>query len=389
MTYYDQHKDHVLKTLHSSEKGISTKDANLRLGQFGYNNLQIKGESLFKKIIEPFRSIFVVILLFAALLSLFKQEFLDSAIIIVIIAISAIIYYVQQYSTERVLRALKKHDLQLINVYRDGQEVQISSEELVPGDVFMLHEGEKVPADGRILHSLNARADEAMLTGESEPVSKHHNPLQSDRPLYEQVNMVFQGSFVVSGEITAVVTTTGNATEYGRLAQLAGGSSFESPVQKKIDSLISRIVIAVVMVAVFAFILQIIRGYEVSEALRFVLALAVSAVPEGLPIAISVILVLGMRKLAEKKALVRSMSAIENIGLVTLIATDKTGTLTKNKLRVQDVWELQKNVDLKNIAVSISKSTLVSDGGTSHDPLDEAFIFLLKNITPKIVLRKI
>jgi Ca2+-transporting ATPase len=379
MTYYDQHKDHVLKILHSSEKGISTKEANLRLGQFGYNNLQIKGESLFKKIIEPFRSIFVVILLFAALLSIFKQEYLDSAIIIIIIVISAVIYYVQQYSTERVLRALKKHDLQQVSVYRDGgKQIKINSEELVPGDVFVLNEGEKVPADARILHSLNARTDEAMLTGESEPVSKHHNPLQSDRPLYEQVNMVFQGSFIVSGEITAVVTTTGNNTEYGKLAQLAGGSTFESPVQKKIDSLISKIVIAVVVVAIFAFILQIIRGYDASEALRFVLALAVSAVPEGLPIAISVILVLGMRKLAEKKALVRSMSAIENIGLVTLIATDKTGTLTKNKLRVQDVWELQRNDDLKNVAFSINKTVLTSDSGLSHDPLDEAFIYFAK-----------
>ena len=317
-------------------------------------------------------------MLFAALLSLLKQEYLDSAIIIIIIAISAIIYYVQQYSTERVLRALKKHDIQQISVYRDGQFIRLNSEELVPGDVFIIHEGEKVPADARILHSLNARADEAMLTGESEPVSKHHNPIQSDRPLYEQVNMVFQGSFVVSGEIIAVVTTTGNNTEYGKLAQLAGGSNFESPVQKKIDSLISKIVIAVVVVAIFAFILQIIRGYETSEALRFVLALAVSAVPEGLPIAISVILVLGMRKLAEKKALVRSMSAIENIGLVTLIATDKTGTLTKNKLRVQDVWELKSNDDLRSVAIAINKTVLVSEGGVSHDPLDEAFIYFAK-----------
>lgn len=373
MQYYEKHKDEVLKDLRTSEHGIGNAEARQRLQQYGYNALQIKGESLVKKIIEPFRSVFVAILLFAALLSMFKQEYIDAAIVLVIITVSAIIYYVQQYSTERVLRALKKHDAQLVYVYRDGKEQQIVSEELVPGDVFILNEGEKVPADARILHATNARTDEAMLTGESEPVTKHHNPLQADRPLYEQVNMAFQGSFVVSGEIIAVVTATGNETEYGKLAQLAGSSSFESPVQKKIDFLISRIVISVVVVAIIAFVLQIVRGYDASDALRFVLALAVSAVPEGLPIAISVILVLGMRKLAEKKALVRSMSAIENIGLVTLIATDKTGTLTKNKLSVQDIWELQPNADLREVATAMYHSVLQSDAGTSHDPLDEAF----------------
>jgi Ca2+-transporting ATPase len=374
MQYYEKHKDDVLAELHTTESGLSNIEARQRLQQFGYNVLRIKGESLFKKIVEPFRSVFVAILLFAALLSVFKQEYLDALIVIIIITISAIIYYVQQYSTERVLRALKKHDTQLIFAYREGKEVQIMSEELVPGDVFIVREGEKVPADARIIHASNARTDEAMLTGESEPVTKHHNPLQAERPLYEQVNMVFQGSFIVSGEIKAVVTATGNNTEYGKLAQLAGSSDFESPVQKKIDFLISRIVIAVVVVAIFAFVLQIVRGYDASEALRFVLALAVSAVPEGLPIAISVILVLGMRKLAEKKALVRSMAAIENIGLVTLVATDKTGTLTKNKLSVQDIWELKPNADLREIATAMHHSVLRSDGGISHDPLDEAFM---------------
>lgn len=373
MHYYNTHKEDVLAELQTTEKGLSTASAEQRLSQYGYNALRIKGESLFKKIIEPFRSVFVAILLVAAILSIVKQEYLDAIIVLVIVAISAIIYYVQRYSTDRVLRALKKHDAQQVTVLRDSNEVHIDSELLVPGDVIILHEGEKVPADARVLHAENARADEAMLTGESEPVAKHSNPLQEQKELYEQSNMVFQGSFIVSGQVRAVVVNTGNATEYGKLAQLVGTAQLESPVQKKIDHLITRIVIAVMAIAVFAFILQLLRGYESSDALRFVLALAVSAVPEGLPIAISVILVLGMRKLAEKNALVRSMAAIENIGLVTLIATDKTGTLTKNKLRVQDVWELHQDGDLQDVAHVMRSATLLSDTNQSYDPLDDAF----------------
>ena len=373
MQYYEKHKNDVLAELQTTERGLSTSGAEQRLAQYGYNTLRIKGEPLFKKIIEPFRSVFVAILIAAAILSIVKREYLDAVIVLVIVAISAIIYYVQRYSTDRVLRALKKHDAQLVSVLRGNTEIQIDSQQLVPGDVIIMHEGEKVPADARVLHAENARADEAMLTGESEPVAKHSNPLQDNKELYEQSNMVFQGSFIVSGQVRAVVVNTGNATEYGKLAQLVGTAQLESPVQKKIDHLITRIVVVVMTIAVFAFILQLLRGYDSSDALRFVLALAVSAVPEGLPIAISVILVLGMRRLAEKKALVRSMAAIENIGLVTLIATDKTGTLTNNKLRVQDVWELHQDGDLQDVAQVMRNAALLSATNKSYDPLDDAF----------------
>lgn len=373
MQYYSKHKNDVLEELETSDTGVSKAVAEQRLAQYGRNALRIKGDSIVKIIIEPFRSVFVAILLVAAILSIYKQEYIDAIIVLTIVAISAIIYYVQRYSTDRVLRALKKHDAQQVSVLRDGVEIRIDAEDLVPGDVIIVHEGEKVPADARVLHAENARADEAMLTGESEPVAKHSNPLQDHKELYEQSNMVFQGSFIVSGVVRAVVVSTGNATEYGKLAQLVGTTQLDSPVQKKIDHLITRIVIAIMAIALLAFILQLLRGYDVSEALRFVLALAVSAVPEGLPIAISVILVLGMRRLAEKKALVRSMAAIENIGLVTLIATDKTGTLTKNKLRVQDVWELHQDGDLQDVAAVMRRATLVSASNKSYDPLDDAF----------------
>jgi P-type Ca2+ transporter type 2C len=205
VTYYNQHKDHILKLLHTSEEGLTTEQATQRLHQFGYNVLTVKGESWFKKIIEPFRSVFILILIIAAGLSLFKQEYVDAVIIIVIVSVSAIIYYVQRASADRVLNALKKHDKTNISVWRDGRLIDLDTEALVPGDIFEINEGEKVPADARVLHVENARVDEAMLTGESEPVAKHPNPLENEKPIYEQSNMLFQGSFVISGIITAVV----------------------------------------------------------------------------------------------------------------------------------------------------------------------------------------
>lgn len=373
MVYYEQHKEEVLKHLQTTENGLSQEEAQVRLDKYGLNKLTIKSGSLFKKLIEPFKSVFVAILLIAAGLSIYKQETIDAVIIIVIILVSAIIYYVQQFSTERVLRALKKHDKQNIKIWRDGTLQEIDAEQLVLGDVFELYEGEKVPADARVIHTESARLDESLLTGESEPVAKHASPLQSNRQIYEQTNMLFSGSFVVSGSVRAVVVSTGNNTEFGRLAALAGTAKMESPMQQKIDKLITVLIGVIMAIAFVVLLLNIFRGADFNESLRFMIALTVSAAPEGLPVAISVILVLGMRRMAKKNALVRSMSAIENIGLVTMIATDKTGTLTKNQLSVQDVWELVPKADLIEVANLINKTVVVSDNGNSYDPLDEAF----------------
>jgi len=247
--------------------------------------------------------------------------------------------------------------------------VSLDTTLLVPGDIIQLTEGEKIPADARVLQASSVRADEALLTGESAPVSKQSEPLEGDKEVYERSNMLFQGSFIISGEVTAVVVSTGNDTEFGQLAALSSTTEMSSPVQRKIDTLISRIIGAVTAVAIVAFCLALLRGMELSESIRFVMALAVSAVPESLPIAISVILVLGMRRMARKKALVRNMRAIETVGVITTIATDKTGTLTKNKLSVQEVWqppEIHSNI-AHHVALSINNGS-----SKSHDPLDIA-----------------
>ena len=374
--YYNQTPDEALQTLETSEHGLSSDSVKERLKQYGPNKLDIKGEPLWRKLIEPFRSIFMVILFIAATISYLTGESLDAIIILVIIAITATIYYVQRFSTERVLRSLKKYEAASVEVWRDGKSIEIPTEDLVPGDIVRLYEGQKAPADVRVLAADNVRCDEALLTGESKPVSKHPEALDGEKAVYEQNNLIFQGSFLVSGEATALVIYTGNKTEFGKIAVLSSDRETSSPVQQKIDKLIEQIVGVVALLAAVLMGLSIYRGIEVAEAFHFVIALSVSVIPEGLPVAISVVLVFGMRRMARRKALVRNMAAIENIGLITTIASDKTGTLTKNLLEVAKVWRVG-DADDDKTALEMMLSANQKEG-ISHDPLDTAFALYAK-----------
>lgn len=368
MVIYETSAEAVLEQLGSSEKGLSAAEVKRRQAHYGPNVIKVHSEPLWKKILEPFLDIFTLVLAGAALISLWHGELIDAIIIFVIVAISAAIFYVQRFSTDRVLRSLSRHDVQKVDVLRGGQSLSIDSAKLVPGDIITLAEGEKIPADIRLIRTANLRVDESQLTGESLPISKKPDALTGKKEIYEQANMLFQGSFVVSGTGTGVVTAIGNSTEFGNLASLSKRESAQSPVQKKIDRLITRIIAVVAAISIVAFGLSLLRGADLLESLRFVMALAVSAVPESLPIAISVVLVLGMRRMARKKALVHQMRAIETIGVITTIATDKTGTLTKNKLTVQDTWAptADGRVD-EVIAHAINRGD-----AKSHDPLDIA-----------------
>ncbi len=368
MLFYNISADEALKKLRSQETGLATNEVKRRQKQYGLNVIKIQSEPLWKKIIEPFMDVFTLVLGVAAGISLWHGEAIDAIIISVIIAISAIIFYVQRFSTDRVLRSLSRRSAQKVDVLRSGHTVRVDASQLVPGDIITLAEGEKVPADIRLIRTANLRVDESQLTGESLPISKKPEALDGQKEIYEQMNMLFQGSFVVSGTGTGVVVATGNATEFGNLASLSKRQTAQSPVQKKIDKLITRIIAVVAAVSVVAFGLSLLRGMDVLESLRFVMALAVSAVPESLPIAISVVLVLGMRRMAAKKALVHQMRAIETIGVITTIATDKTGTLTKNKLTVQETWSPDKKTDINHVIAHV----INRGDAKSHDPLDIA-----------------
>lgn len=373
MLYYHKSVHATYELLKTSADGLAKKEVANRLQLYGANTLVVKGDPWWRIVIEPFRNVFMAVLFIAATVSFFHQAFFDGIIILTIMLASAVIYYVQRFSTDRILRSLQKHTAQKVEVIRGGHSVTIESDALVPGDIIILNEGDKVPADIRLSVATGVRADEAVLTGESIPVSKTIDTLDKGKQVYEQKNILFQGSFIVSGTATGIVVATGNETEFGRIAALSkkGADAATSPVQKKIDKLLSYIVAAVAALAIIAFILALVRGIELSEAVLFVLAISVSAVPESLPVAISVILVLGMRRMAAKKALVRNMRAIETVGVITTIATDKTGTLTENKLSVQETWQPRGS---DHHLPTMAHRTINGHAQKVKDPLDVAMI---------------
>lgn len=337
----------IFRTLQSQPTGLSTEEAYGRLAKYGFNELREGKGSFWKKLAEPFRSIFVTVLLVAAAISFASGERLDGVIILVIIAVNTAIFYSQQYTTSRVIKSLKRHSEQLAQVLRDGQIVTLASKQLVPGDVIILNEGQKIPTDGRIIHQDNLYMDESALTGESLPVKKNVSTVSQDKRIYERDNTVYSGTYVVSGSGQAIVTTTGPHTEFGAIAKLTLKAEPKSPMQLKIASIVSRLIKVLAGIALVVFLLSLSRGMEAAEALRFVLALSVSAVPEGLPIAMTVVFVLGMRRMAKHNVLVRSVDAIENLGLVTTVVTDKTGTLTKNHLQIAEIWPAGRDIDLR------------------------------------------
>jgi Ca2+-transporting ATPase len=367
MIWYTENTEHLFEILETSNEGLSKHEVSNRLKRYGKNQLTIRKDPFWKVVIEPFRSVFVAVLLTAAIISLLSHEPLDATIISVIILVNSVVFYTQHYATTRVLRSLKKRAPQRVTVIRDNEEQHILSVDLVPGDIIIIREGDQVPADARIIHTDNLQVNEASLTGESGPVHKHSSTLETDKQIYEQDNMLFQGTYVLAGQARAVIIETGSRTEFGKIAELATDEQTKSPVQEKIDQIVVLLVKVVGILASIVFVLSLARGIPASEALRFVLSLTVSAVPEGLPVAVTVITVLGMRRMAKQKALVRSFKAIEDVGLITTIATDKTGTLTKNRLSIVDSWSPNDTDMLKFAGLTIDH-----DGDTSTDPLDMA-----------------
>lgn len=370
MLYYNKSIEKCYREVESDQYGLSSIVANERLSFYGKNQLSIESESLIKKIIEPFKSIFILILFVAGIISFLKNDILEGVIVLTIIVVNTVIYYVQKFSTDRILRALQKNNVEYVDCFRDGTLKKLDSSFLVPGDVISLSEGDKVPADARVIFVENASIDESILTGESLPVSKTTDTLYGEKAIYEQSNIIFKGTSIVSGQLKALVFATANQTEYGKLASLTVKTiDNKSPIQIKIDKFISKTIIVILAISITALAISIIRSMELLLAIQFVLALTVAAVPEGLPIALSVILVLGMRRMAVKKALVRNMRAIESIGALNVIATDKTGTLTLNKLTIQETWQPEfSSIPLGHIV----RHSVLENLSSHKDPLDVA-----------------
>lgn len=385
---YNQTTKEVLEIYKTNPKtGLTNEEVAKRQQKYGKNSLKVAETPLWKRILEPFLDIFMVILVVALVLSAVQGNWLETGTIGAIILANAIIYYVQSYSAERILKSLKASLLQDVTVRRNNDEIAIDTTELVPGDIVILKEGDRVPADGRILNESGLLSNESMLTGESEPIAKDAKAISGEKKVYEQRNMVFAGSFIITGAGEFIVTATGNDTEYGRIASLASSLSEDSPIQKKMNKLVAQIAGIVVVLAIIALIIQLIDGIGWLSALEFTLAMVVSAVPEGLPIAISIILALCAKRMAKKKALIRELQAIESIGIVTTIASDKTGTLTENRLEVRELWSPK--LGQPGLLEALGKATLPDDNllhqraGIATDPLDIAIGNYIKAKNPK------
>lgn len=359
--------------LKTSEHGLSAAEAKIRLQRHGLNVLTARHKvPWWRKLLEPFLDVFVYILIFAAIISLLSREPLDAIIIGVILCVNATIFYVQRFSSDRVLDKLKNYDKRQAPVLRDGQVAYIDARQLVPGDVMLLDEGMQVPADGRIIHADQLAINESTLTGESTPVKKHANKLKNVPQIFAQHNMVFQGTLVSAGKARVVITATGNQTELGRIAHLIPPEREKTEVEKTINQLFTRVVVGVGIIAVLVFLLAILRGISLNDSLRYALSLTVSSVPEGLPLAISVVLIFGARRMAKHHALVRHLRAIEAFGQTSVIITDKTGTLTKNKLELETAWPLPGKKD--SIATYATLSIAVDHKTATTDSLELALM---------------
>jgi len=360
------------------DTGLTEKEVLKRRAKYGKNSLHVRETPLIKKLLEPFMDIFMLILLVAFILSAIQQDWIEAIAIGVIIIADAAIYYIQRFSTERILRSLQNSTRQAVAVLRDGTERALDATELVPGDIVILREGDRIPADGRIIKESGLLSDEAMLTGESEAIAKDARAISGVKKVYEQRNMVFSGAFVLTGSGRFVVTATGDNTEYGRIASLASSVQESSPISDKINKLVIKIAVVVVILAIIVLVIQLVDGIEIFSALKFTLAMIVSAVPEGLPIAISIILALCAKRMAERQALIKELKAIESIGIVTTIASDKTGTLTENRLELREVWSPSSVASFhKALArTALCETALIDIDGSSSpaDPLDVSII---------------
>jgi P-type Ca2+ transporter type 2C len=354
----------LYKKLGTSEKGLTSAEAEKRLSKFGPNVLaEEKGVSLFSLFFSQFANLLTIILLLATGVSFLLGDVLESLIILAIVFFSAVLGFVQEYRSQEALSALKKMASSTAHVLRDSQPQKIPALEVVPGDIILLNWGDKVPADARLISELDLGLSEAVLTGESMPVKKEVMTLKSaDMALAERKNMVFSGTIVAKGKGQALVVATGMETEFGRIAKLLGEvEKEETPLEKKLESVGRLLGIGSLVICTVTALLGIWRGYDLLEMLIWGVSLAVAAVPEALPAVVTGSLSLGVWEMAKKKAIVRRLPAVETLGSVSCICSDKTGTLTRNEMTVRRVVVRKQDVFVEGVGYQPEGGFLAKD----------------------------
>jgi len=366
-------KEVVLGLQTDIERGLSGEEVKRRLRKYGKNKIADgKGNTPFKVFLRQFANPLVILLVVAAAVSAALGNSLDATLIIAIVVINGIFGFIQEYRAEKAIEALRKMGAPRARVVRDGSIVMVPAEELVPGDVIILQEGDVVSADVRLLDTRSLRVDESMLTGESLPVEKTEKKIREDAPLQERRNMVYMGTFVVQGQGKGIVVATGENTEMGKIAEsMRAVQRRKTSFEREVDELSRFIATLVGVIAAVVAVVLVVRNPSVEGFLTAVMvsvALAVAAVPEGLPAVVTVTLAIGVRRMAKRKALVRRLSAVEVLGSVDVICTDKTGTITENRMRVEETYG-----DVKKMA-EIGYFCHTLDRGDGGDPTDIAIL---------------
>ena len=331
----------VLESLNTSKAGLTDREAMARLEAYGRNELQENDrKTLMTMFLLQFKDVMIIILLVAAAIAGFLGELADTAIISFVVLLNAVLGVAQESKAEKALAELKKMSSPYARVQRDGQELRLKSEDIVPGDIVLVEAGDYIPADLRLIESASLKVEEAALTGESVPVEKSTNIIETpDIVIGDRINMAYLGTSVTYGRATGVVVATGMNTEVGKIAaHINTTTAEETPLQKKLAELGKYLSIGVIIIAAVIFMAGIMQQRDFLEMFMIAVSLAVAAIPEGLPAIVTIVLALGVQRMAKRNAIIRKLSAVETLGSTAIICSDKTGTLTLNKMTVREIY---------------------------------------------------
>lgn len=357
MNYYGRNNAELMNELNSSEYGLSSAEAIKRLEKFGFNILsEVHKKTALGIFLSQFKEVMIVILAIAAIISGVSGEWVDAIIILVIILLNAVVGFIQEYRAEKSMEALKQLSNTLVQVLRDGEKLTLDSKNLIPGDIVFLEAGNLVAADMRLIEAHSLQVDESSLTGESVPIEKIIAELKGENlSPAEQINCVFSGTHITNGRAKAIVFATGMKTELGKIAGMLQQNEAETPLQKRMKKFGKLLSYFILLICVVIFVSGVLRGDDVISVLLLSISLAVAAIPEALPALITVALSRGAASLARKNALVKKLHAVETLGSVSYICTDKTGTLTQNKMTVTRIKSSENlNDDFLKTAMSLN-----------------------------------